>query len=506
LNRLTVNWKGSYSKTGSQEPNRRQFVAFYDANKKENTSQYAINFIDRNENHIFFSKLKETEIAAKLNTNLVLKYGKVLNKRGEEVNAEKITLKMGADYKNKTRIFDYKQYNYVLNSLATTIGNGLDIYNMNAYLNDTKHEEGQFRIEEVANFGSSYLAELEVVSFYSDLKFKWNKWMVIPGVRFESGSQSVENRNQQSPAKLEKTIILSDVILPSLITKFDATNKDVFRFVASKTLTRPKFNEVAPFQYTLYFAGAKAQGNANLKNGTNYNMDLRYEHYGKPGELFSVGTFYKYLNNPIEQTMRATASGQLMSFANAKSANVLGVEMEYMHDLSFMIGNTAKRDSSFLKNISLGFNATYMFTSVKIDTTDGGTINTNAVRPLEGASPYLLNFDLSYQKKMGKRGDEKAYLAALSYNVFGPRLFAVGSNGIGDQYEQPVNTVNFVGKITLNNTYSFGVKAKNILNPTINIVQENQVMKGETLNVSSFKRGIDFSISFSYNIPVSKKK
>ena len=243
-----------------------------------------------------------------------------------------------------------------------------------------------------------------------------------------------------------------------------------------------------------------------MQNGTNYNADFRYERYGKPGELFTIGTFYKYLDNPIEQTMLATASGQLMSFANANSAQVAGAEIEYLRSLSFLVRDSLKRDTSFLSDINLGFNATYMYTSVKIDTSNGGAINTNSTRPLEGASPYLINFDLSYLKKVGEEGARKTYVAALSYNVFGPRLFAVGSNGIGDQYALPVNSVNFVGKVTFNDTYTFGIKAKNLLNPTINIVQQDQVNVGETINVSNFKRGIDLSLSFSYNIPVAKAK
>lgn len=504
LNRLTVDWRGSYSTTGSQEPDRRQFVAFYD--DKEKTDQYAFNFIDRNENHIFHSKLRENEIAAKVNGVYVLKFGDVLNKRKDTVPGEIITLKVGADYKSKSRIFDYKQFNYVINTLASTVGNNVDIYNIDNYLNSTQHDEGQFTIQEVANFGSSYLAQLDVTSFYTDIKFKLNRWLIIPGVRYESGVQTIENRNQQSPSEYEKNILLSDAVLPSLITKFDATDRDVFRFVASKTLTRPKFNEVAPFQYVLYFAGAKAQGNTELQNGTNYNADFRYERYGAPGELLSIGGFYKYLDNPIEQTMLATASGQLMSFANANSANVAGAEIEYLRSLNFLVRDSLKRDTSILNNFALGFNATYMFTSVQIDTSDGGAINTNSVRPLEGASPYLINFDLSYQKKIGDKDNYKTFLAALSYNVFGPRLFAVGSNGIGDQYALPVNTLNFVSKITFNDTYSFGFKAKNLLNPTIDIVQEDQVNPGETLIVSSFKRGLDLSLSFSYNIPATKKE
>ena len=325
-----------------------------------------------------------------------------------------------------------------------------------------------------------------------------NKLEIIPGARFENGYQSVENRNQQSPINIDKTVLNSNVLLPSLISKFTASDKNIFRLVASKTLTRPKFNELAPFQYTLYFAGVKAQGNPSLQNGENYNVDFRYEHYPKPGETVSIGGFYKYLDNPIEQTMRATASGQLMSFANANSANVAGVEFEYIKSLDFLV-KEEKRDSSLLKYFGVGFNASYMFTQVQIDTLDGGAINTNDRRPLEGASPYLVNFDLRFQRKIGDREKNKTYLAALSYNVFGPRLYAVGSNGIGDQYERPINTVNFVGKITFNDKYSIGIKAKNLLNPSVKIVQEDKVNLGDFIDVNNFKRGMDFSLSFTYN-------
>lgn len=503
INRLVLDWRGSYSRTGSQEPDRRQFVAFYD--DKDQTDSYSFNYIDRNENHIFYSKLQEKEIAAKLNAVYVLKIGDVLNDEQDTVKGEVIALKVGADYKSKNRVFDYKQYNYVLNNLATTYINQVDIYDINQYLNSEMHDEGQFTISEVANFGSSYLARLDVTSFYADLKLRLNRWTFIPGARYENGTQSIENRNQQSPSIYEKNTLLSNVVLPSLITRFDVSKNNVFRFVASKTLTRPKFNEVAPFQYVLYFAGLKAQGNSNLVNGENYNFDFRYERYGKRGEMFTFGTFYKYLDNPIEQTMLATASGQLMSFANANFAHVAGAEIELMRNLSFLVKVDSLKEKSFLSNINLGFNATYMYTTVSIDSSNGGAINTNNKRPLEGASPFLINFDLSYQKTVGEEDDKKAYTVGLAYNVFGPRLYSVGSNGIGDQYEMPVSTLNFITKVTIRDTYSFGLSAKNLLNPTINILQTDQVDIGNRVNVSSFKRGIDLSLSFSYSIPYGKK-
>ena len=301
---------------------------------------------------------------------------------------------------------------------------------------------------------------------------------------------------------IEKTNNPSSNILPSLIAKYSASEKDVIRFVASKTITRPKFNELAPFQYTLFFAGMKAEGNPTLKNGQNYNLDVRYERYPRPGEMITVGAFYKYLDSTIEQTMKATASGQLMSFSNALSAQVGGIEFEFVRNLTFLIKDEAKRDSSILKDFGIGFNSTYMFTTVNIDTLDFSSINTNSIRPLEGSSPFLLNLDLRYEKKFENKNK---LLLAVAYNVFGKRLVTVGSNGIGDSYAKPVNTLNFVSKMSFDNNLTVSFKEKNILNPSIEIIQEDKVNEGEYINVSSIQYGVDASLSVGYTIEYKKK-
>lgn len=498
--RLLVDWRGSYNLTGSKEPDRRQVVLFYD--DREDTESYAFNTIDRNENHRFFSELAETEIAGKVNTRFVAKYRDDLSEKENKIE-ELIVVNAGFDYKSKTRDFDYKQYNYILNTLASNVGNNVDINNMNLYLDSTQHDNGQFNIQEVANFGSAYRATLDVYAGYADVKFKFNKLEVIPGLRYEVANQVVINRNQQTPSVIERTANPATNLLPSFIAKYSATDKDVFRFVASKTVTRPKFNELAPFQYVLFFAGMKAEGNPNLKNGQNYNFDLRYEHYPKPGEMVTIGGFYKYLDSPIEQTMKATASGQLMSFTNALSAQVAGVEVEFVKSLGSFIKNDEVREASLLKYFGVGFNATYMYTTVNVDTFDLTTVNTNAERPLEGASPFLLNLDFRYEKELE---DKTNLMFAVAYNVFGRRLVTVGSNGIGDSYALPVNTLNFISKFKFENGLSAGFTVRNMLNPAIDIVQEDKVNEGEFINVSSLKNGIDASFSVGYTFDYSKKR
>ncbi|MFK8045602.1 MAG: TonB-dependent receptor plug domain-containing protein [Crocinitomicaceae bacterium] len=496
---LLIDWRGSYNLTGSKEPDRRQVVMFYD--DRDATDSYAFNYIDKNENHRFFSQLQETELAGKVNAKFVAKFNEDISSNNNEVE-EIVVINAGFDYKSKQRDFDYKQYNYILNELSSTIGNNADIENLNNYLNSEQHNEGQFYIQEVTNFGSSYKANLDVYGAYTDVKLKLNKLELIPGIRYEMANQSVVNRNQQSPSIIEKTTNPATNLLPSFIAKYSASKKDVVRLAASKTITRPKFNELAPFQYTLFFAGMKAEGNPLLKNGENYNLDIRYEHYPKPGEMITAGVFYKYLDTPIEQTMKATASGQLMSFSNAFSATVGGIEIEFVRNLGSLVKNEDEDQNALLNNLSLGFNTTYMFTRVNIDTTDLSTINTNAVRPLEGASPFLLNIDLRYNKTFENKNK---LLLAVAYNVFGKRLVTVGSNGIGDSYAQPVNSVNLVSNLSMNNNLTIGFKVSNLLNPNIDIIQEDKVNVGEYITVNSVKQGIDLSFSLGYSIDYSKK-
>ena len=117
--------------------------------------------------------------------------------------------------------------------MSTTVGNNVDINNLNSFLNSEQHDAGQFYIQEVANFGSSYRANLDVYGGYADAKFKLNKLELVPGLRYEISDQVVINRNQQTPSIIEKTSNPASNLLPSFSAKYSATDKDIVRLVAS---------------------------------------------------------------------------------------------------------------------------------------------------------------------------------------------------------------------------------------------------------------------------------
>ena len=119
---------------------------------------------------------------------------------------------------------------------------------------------------------------------------------------------------------------------------------------------------------------------------------------------------------------------------------------------------------------------------------------TNEKRPMQGASPYLVNFDLSYGRTFS---DNLKGTVTLAYNVFGKRVFAAGANGLGDQYELPVNTLNLVFRADIGKKWQANITCRNILDARFRIEQETPA--GTSL-VNDYRVGSSFSAGFSYRI------
>ncbi len=480
-NRIKLSWGLSSNIAKSKEPDRRQLVYLYDENG------YVFNAVDRLENHRFFSSLHETEITKDVHVKGVII-------QNEESAGWAVTV--GAQQKNKQREFDFSQFTYDL-SLIDNKYPTVNVENPDEQLSNENHASGLFKVQEVSNPASKNNALLMINALYIDNEFNPYKWLNInAGARLEQGYQEIKFRDQQQPIFIVKEKLESVDILPVLTSKITLKEDNFLKFSGSKTISRPGFKEVAPFEYVEFFAGLKSRGNPALVNGTNYNADLSYEFFPRIGELIAVTAFGKYLQNPIERTMLATASGQLQSFQNANEAYVAGVELEVRKKLDSLFKNTP-----ILRDLSIGMNASYIYSQVNLsgDSTTVTNVVTNTERALQGASPYLINFDLNYEKFVGKTTKMNM---SLAYNVYGARIYSVGIFGLGDVYELPVNTLNAVLSLEFNNTWTVSLKARHILTPTTHLQQETP--QGFDA-INSYKRGTDVGISVAYNIPFNKK-
>ena len=128
----------------------------------------------------------------------------------------------------------------------------------------------------------------------------------------------------------------------------------------------------------------------------------------RDGNNFTASLFYKDIENPIETVQGAgTDDNILLTFINAQSADISGIEVEWLKDLSslgwdfldpfFFSGNITLSDSELTVG-DVAFNLT------------------NDVRPMSQHSEYVANLQLGFDSNNG------AHAFTVVYNTFGERL------------------------------------------------------------------------------------
>ena len=419
-------------------------------------------------------------------------------------------LKFGPDKKNKVSVgYNGNQSNTETSyRFVKTNGNASFTSNVNSIdaILKTDLLSGAFNYQENSNASfKTKLAEMSNAA-YLNLDFKFLKnWQVSGGIRAEKFNRELRYRFNGSfsdPFSIKK--IDKTYFLPSINVKYSVNDKSNLRFAASTNYTKPVTMEVLPISY-VNGDGTSVQGNAFLVNSDNLNIDFKYELFPSSKELFAVGAFVKHINNPIERTFRGEAggSGTITTFLNSKSADLFGFEFEGVLDLN--------RISNHLNNFTLGFNTSLMQTKVAInpttiDPSTGESIpsaETHFDRELQGASKWLVNSDLKYTFDFNKTWNNTA---SLVYSVNGKRIFTVGSNGLDHIYELPFHQLDFVWNSKIKENYNVKFGVNNILNPyRIQQIGNNSnkalVNFGPETNtdiVQQFKRGIGFSLNFSY--------
>ena len=453
-----LTWGGSYSKTGSEEPDRRQVM--YIKNDNGALSLFKLN---RQETMRYFGSLDEEE----WNGNLAMRW------KWNENNF----LKLGVNYKNKSRDYKATRFYYNLNKIDPVI---TDIYDTDGFLNQENIADGNVVVQRVMQPKDSYRAGNEIYSGYLLTDFyPVPSLLVNLGVRYEISRQWVDYATDGGDWYAERRNLDKNDLFPTLNLKYTVNDANSIHFSASRTVTRPSFIEMAPFLYQESYGSAQIRGNNELQNGYNYNFDLRYEHFGKNGDMISLTAYFKYLDSPIERIQALQGGATLHSFQNADNGMAGGMEVELRKQL--------------MKDLRLGANISYMYTNVKLP--EGGAY-TNKERPLQGASPILANADLTYSPRFG---EERQLNLALLYNLQGSRIHAVGVSKLGDIKQQTLHTLNFSAGYDINSHFSLKLQVNDLLNRAV-IFKQEVPSTGEEVEVERYKKGANLEIGFSYKL------
>ena len=450
--RWLLRWSGSWSATSSDEPDRRQVM--YLRGEDGSLSLFKLN---QQETMRYFGTLDEDEWNAHAAVDYTFGAG------------HKLTA--GLSWKDKRRDYAGTRFYYDLSKLSPVIDDPLNP----DFLGFGNVADGSLTINRQKQPKDSYEAGNRIYAGYLSLDLQATPLLLInAGVRYEASQQWVRYYNDQSIR--ERRDLDKYDLFPALNIRYSLTDEQQLRLAASRTITRPSFIEMAPFLYQESYGSVQLRGNEALQNSYNYNLDLRYELLNRRGDMISVTGYYKYLDEPIERVQMLAGGAAVHTFRNADNGMAAGVEIELRKTL--------------VRDLRLGINGTYMYTNVKLP--EGG-VYTNKERALQGASPYLLNADLTWTPRFG--GERQLNLALL-YNLQGPRIQAVGISGLGDVTQRPVHTLNFSAAYRFSARAELKMQLTDLLNRAL-VFEQEVSQTNRTVEVERYRRGTGFEIGLN---------
>lgn len=374
---------------------------------------------------------------------------------------------------------DFKAVEYDMSVVRQTVFD-IDNISFDDYYNQDNYADGMFQLDRNID---KYTVKKNIHSAYAEATYQFTqKFIANLGLKYDDVNMKVDYNVNRGGSRGEQEIDKS-YFLPSLNLRYNFNDKHALRFAASKTYTLPQAKEISPFRYVS--VSFNSQGNPDLKPSDNYNIDLKWDWYISPSELFSVTGFYKYIKNPISRIEIASAGG-FLSYENISDhATAAGVEMELKkHLFNRNIANGG------MSRLTLGVNGAYTYTCAKVPlaTDPSGS-------QLEGAAPWIVNADLTYLFRKGSN----SFTGALVFNYFSDRIYTIGTEGYQDIMENGVPTLDFVASTQIGKHLSINLKARNLLNAAHQLTRKGNATNDEVI-LSKYKRGMDFSIGLSYTL------
>ncbi|MCU0428496.1 MAG: TonB-dependent receptor [Cytophagaceae bacterium] len=478
VSKLTkFSWLVGYSNTSRKDPDWKRATMLQPLDEPNKPFQvYISSTATATDGARFYMDMKESSVSAGLD---------VSRKFAKHADSSGITVSAGVYNDLKRRTYSARFLSYVTNAAlpASVLNLPFDqIYDPAniAYPSSIFISEGSAPTDKY--YGSNFLT-----AAYAGALIPFTKKLnLTAGMRFENNIQLL--RITQDDSDLVNITKLSP--LPFANLSYNFTEKFLARVAYGKTINRPEFRELSPFNYYDFTIPANKVGNPDLKNCDIHNLDLRAEFYPTPEEMISLGVFYKSFINPIEIYQLPTGSyTPVFKYGNASSAVSQGVELEIRKSLQSI------KSIAWIKNFSVLFNASLIKSEIKFDNLSNQLQLSK--RPMQGQSPYIVNVGLYYQN------DEKKMQASILYNVFGPRIAVVGDKQSRTWYEMPRHLLDltFSKGISERSTLRFGIS--DLLNSTYRIMEDadyDNKIKTENVDkvIQQFNTGQNFTFGWNY--------
>lgn len=462
LSDLQLDWRFVYSVADRSEPDRKD---------------YRYDFLPDQQNYFMSVRGGAMQRFYSENDDVIVEGGGDLMLPISWTEELVTKLKAGTMILNRTREVTTYRYQYRIDQFAPVDArNELRQQDVETILDsDNILQEDGIQFAETTGEDEPYDASQDLYAGYGMVEtpvFVENL-NLMGGLRYEASRQQVETTN--ASADLD-----TGDWLPAGTLTWAFIEDMQIRAGFSRTVSRPDFRELSLARFFDVEASTEIVGNPNLTRATINHYDLRWEWYFSGDESLTVAGFFKQFDDPIETVVLAGTSRR-QSWQNADSATNVGVEIEGRKRLGFL--------ADFLDSFFIASNLSLISSAVELGDGDAGeTVNTSQERSLEGQSPYVLNVQFGYDDLIGQDGNLS--VTAL-FNVAGRRIIGVGANGAPDIYEEPFPKLDFVTRHKVDDHWTWGFKAQNLLNP-VRLATQGSV------EVIRLRRGMDFSLAATY--------
>jgi outer membrane receptor protein involved in Fe transport len=338
-----------------------------------------------------------------------------------------------------------------------------------------------FQIIEFTRATDSYNADMDIYAGYAMVDMNLGpRWRVTGGVRVEDADINVVTLDPLIPnAKPQTASLVNRDPMPGVNVTYMLTPRQNLRAGYSRTVSRPDFRELSPFDFNNVYGGFVTQGNPNLVRAKVQNTDFRWEWFPGGNRLLAASFFHKDFDNPIEVTI-LPSNDLRQTFINAAGARNIGFEIEGRTTLSVI--------SPRLREWFVGGNYTFVDSNIRIRPQDS-ILLTSRNRPLIGTSRHIFNV-LTEWKKPRWRSESR-----LDFNYVGRRVTDVGTFGVPDIYQEPLTLVDFSYRFYLDESgkYSIRFTGENLADNHYHWTQGEFTQR-------SFRLGRTFTVGLSVNI------
>lgn len=279
---------------------------------------------------------------------------------------EKSFLKAGARYLQQDRVFREFTYNYDVFSNQVEGSFKQLLETVPQVLTDplagNVFDEGVI-IQDGYTARNNYKADQKIYAAYvmGDLRLT-DRFRAVLGLRVErtqlhfTSFQAPFEQEGSLISQLDDTLLLdidSD-FLPSVNLTYNLNSKMNLRLAYNRTLARPTFRELAPYESFDFVNGFFIVGNPNLKRTLIDNFDLRFEVFPEANALYSISLFYKDFTDNIVPVFVGGAGGNTIrkSWENVEEGQAYGLELEVRKNLGFI--------SPAMKNLNVYLNGSIL--------------------------------------------------------------------------------------------------------------------------------------------------